>query len=1123
MSVFFDNNSLGGKLIVRKSSIFLIILLCGLQHFPLAVFAANAHDHNWSEPYTVQSGDGLWTIAKNINTYNTNSIVSLVVTFLETNPQAFISLCNYRNLQVGKKLYAPEISKVIAIDRLKSTQLLAKQTQQWQAFRKQREPINCNTLPLDEELEGTTLQEKTEKNAHTFSIFNKLSLTSQQQVTEPVLGIVDPAPLLSITTTPQQPAAPPLFVAGTSATKVISPQIALPAQQFSPSVAVLHKLPTPHLASFRVKLLAILTLLFLISVFTLKEWIAQRITANIKPESTQASTPESDTDLSHLGFLSETSLSNYHEVDSLQAMQGKFTNAMVIKIAGIILLVLVAAQGFNSSLSIASFEKLYINALISSYQAVGHDLQRNIENSMLFGKPLEKFVGMNELFNDLKKNNSDISNITVSLPNRKILYSLVPNTIGKSLPEELLFHFDNVGKKNTSYQKIGDYYHISLPIQNRDKKLKGIINLSFQQNLVNARVNGIIIDNLTMLGITISIAAGLLIIGLYSLLVVKRFRLNKRRLYLFIFIILGCAQLFYSSYNIEFFKNNYLDVTHNKILTLSKILQADLNYFLSKNVKINRLLKVDELMGKITTETSEIASMQISDIAHKTLYLADQTGFRNLQTSPQTPPRLALSAQGNSLYQIVLPLSDEDRQLGYLSVQISQPIVQQKIQEIILDSVTVVIISFLFLTELMIFLLIFINRQIINLQSQHATPPAHEDIYRVARPATFVYIFSAMLCYSFLPLYMEQIYHPLFGLAKNFVLGLPVSSEIFLAGLTLIPAGIVVDKKGWHQGFLLGIVLSLLGTVLSGIAQGPLEFIIYRGIVGIGYAFCWMSLQGFVINSTHEHNRAQGITYLIAAVFSGTICGSAIGGMLAQHVGFASVFFIAAIIMLCSLLFIIVFMRQYAVTPDTAKTTDNDFDWNDLWRFLTDRNVVIMFSCSLIPFSVAMVGIMYYAGPIYLSQIGTSQSNIGRVIMVFGLCVIYLAPAMSHFIDKSPDKKHYISLSGVVGALGLVIFQLHLGFWNVFLAILLLGISSSLGASSRNIFMLNLPISKTFGVTKVMGIYRSVDKLGQTLGPILLGTLAVILGGIEAAIVASGVIYLLLTLIFIFSVPKENS
>ncbi|MDD2817145.1 MAG: MFS transporter, partial [Thiotrichaceae bacterium] len=715
---------------------------------------------------------------------------------------------------------------------------------------------------------------------------------------------------------------------------------------------------------------------------------------------------------------------------------------------------------------------------------------------------------------ELKKINNDIDNIAIALPNRKIVHSLQPQFKGHFLADTLVID----PHKTIETQKISDRYHLVLPLQTRDT-LHGVIDLSFKQSLVNARVNAIIMDNLAQLALTILIAACVLLVGLYILLATSRFTLSKRKLYVFLLIVLGSAQLFYSSYNIEFFKKNYSELAQGKVKTLSKALQSDLNTFL-KVINLNRLVKVDVLMGRVAKAAPEIESIQISNLENKPLYRVDQVGFSNLQTQQQSQ---AILNTENTPYQIVLPLQNEVQSaqtVGYLTVKISQAVLQQKINEIILDSVTVVIISFLFLTELMIFLLIFINRQILSVQQPHLQ--TQSDIYHVARPATFIYIFSAMLCYSFLPLYVEQIYQPMFGLAKNFVLGLPLSAEIFFAGLSLMPAGILIDKKGWYRGFLIGISLSLLGTLLSGFAHNPLEFIVYRGIVGVGYAFCWMSLQGFVINSTNEDNRAQGITYLIAAVFSGTICGSAIGGMLAQHLGFSAVFFIAVIVMFLSLIFIMLFMRQHNFHTEGALQPTDKFIWADLWRFLRDRNVLVMFSCSLIPFSVAMVGIIYYAGPIYLSQIGTSQSNIGRVIMVFGLCVIYLAPMMSRLIDKSSSKKHYISLSGLVGALGLVIFQVPLGFWNVFFAILLLGISSSLGASSRNIFILNLPISKSFGVTKVMGIYRSVDKLGQTLGPILLGALAVILGGIEAAIVASGMIYLLLTLLFIFGVPKET-
>lgn len=1083
---------------MRKLSIFLL-MCCTYSVMALE------QDRN---TYEVQAGDNLWSIAKQYHQtefYQGVSLEQLVLAFLQLNPKAFSYSCNYHSLQQGKRLRLPSLIKAREKNQAASRQLLKQQTQQWNAYRQQKQAINCNSLSSNEETENRSDDKtQTEKTA----LIPKIPEQLRPKLSAEDLGLfsleteVSPGHVWAIGSSARQPTAPPVAA------------IEIRTSEPQPTVVQEHatdSLKTSPTASFETQVLAIFSLLSLMCIFVLKDSYTQKtvlkipqVTPKLPPFSDKKSTL--DTKNNH---LSDNSLSDCQELDLLQTMQGKFSSAMIIKISGIVLLVLVAAQVFNSSLSIASFEKLYLNALTSSYQALGRNLQYKVENAIRFGKPLSNFVGLEEFSSELKKVNNDIDNIAIALPNRKIVHSLQAQFKGQFLSEKLVID----AHKPINAQKIEDNYHLVLPLQTRDT-LHGVIDLSFKQSRVNARINAITMDNLKQLALTICIAACVLLLGLYILLATRRFVLSKRKLYLFLLIVLGSAQLFYSSYNVEFFESNYTELVQGKVQTLSRTLQGDLNAFL-KVIRLNRLLKVDVLMGRVVKAAPEIESIQISDLARNPLYRADQVGFSKLQTQQTLQTRLSTE---NTPYQIVLPLQDENQTVGYLTVTISQAVLQQQINEIILDSITVGIISFLFLTELMIFLLIFINRQI----AQQTQLQTDSDIYRVARPATFIYIFSAMLCYSFLPLYVEQIYQPVFGLAKNLVLGLPLSSEIFCAGLTLIPAGIFIDKKGWYRGFFIGILLSLLGTLLSGFAQHPLEFIAYRGIVGVGYAFCWMSLQDFVINSTHADNRAQGITYLIAAVFSGTICGSAIGGMLAQHVGFSVVFFIAVAIMMVSLVFIVLFMRHHRFHSETATSRGDEFIWADLWRFLKDRNVLIMFCCSLIPFSVAMVGILYYAGPIYLSQIGTSQSNIGRVIMVFGLCVIYLAPIMGRLIDKSPNKKLYISASGLVGALGLVVFQMSLGFWNVFLAILLLGISSSLGASSRNIFILNLPISKSFGVTKVMGIYRSVDKLGQTLGPIFLGTLAVILGGIEAAIVASGIIYLLLTLIFIFGVPRET-
>ncbi|NJL59941.1 MAG: hypothetical protein HC887_10155 [Desulfobacteraceae bacterium] len=46
-----------------------------------------------------------------------------------------------------------------------------------------------------------------------------------------------------------------------------------------------------------------------------------------------------------------------------------------------------------------------------------------------------------------------------------------------------------------------------------------------------------------------------------------------------------------------------------------------------------------------------------------------------------------------------------------------------------------------------------------------------------------------------------------------------------------------------------------------------------------------MSIQEFVLNSTDTKRRAKGLSHLTAGIFAGSICGCAIGAMLAQRIG----------------------------------------------------------------------------------------------------------------------------------------------------------------------------------------------------------------------------------------------
>ena len=804
--------------------------------------------------------------------------------------------------------------------------------------------------------------------------------------------------------------------------------------------------------------------------------------------------------------------------------------ALRIKILGIAILLLILAQAFNASLSISSFEKLYRNSLISSYQVVARDLQRNVKTAIRFGKSIDKFIGMTRLMEEVKHNIPDLHNVSLSLPNGKVLYSLREELVGASMPGDLRIDFggmEETSPDDATSQAIlfRDKYHILLPIKDASKKWVGTIDISFEEQLIIDKIKEIIRENLKGLGLTTLISAIILACGLFFFISFKEGKkLQKLRIYLVLLLILGGAQIYYSASNAKDFRNNYLDITRAKTGHLGKLLKDDIDYLLSKGIQINRLFKIDALMSEIIDATPEIGDMRIFNKDNELLYLADTRGIVNLQKENTVKTFMIRRDERDDPFEVLLSLEKEKTTEGFLKVRLSQDVIGEKIKEIILDSITVVTISLLFLVELVILFLILLTKELAK-TGQGKPGEDNSSVYGMIRPAVFIFMFSMDLSISFIPLYMEKLYEPILGLSKDIIIGLPISVEMFCAGIMLIVAGIWMDRRGWREPFVAGIISCSLGAFLSGTAANGIEFIFARGIVGTGYGLALMAAQGFIFGTTYSKNRAQGIASLFAGIYAGSICGGAIGAMLAERIGYAAVFFVATCGVILPILLVITIMRGVSkrasrtVAPqEIVKETTR---LKNFLKFISNRNVLSLLLFNSIPGALCLVGFLYYVTPIYLNRAGTSQSNIGRILMIFGFFMIYASPLISRYVDRSENKKTYIILSGVLSGLGLTVFYFFSGFMATALVILMIGLSSSFGISSRTAYVLSLRITQEVGVGEVMGTYRALERLGQVLGPLALGT-AIAMVGIEKGVSLVGALFIVFTFFFVIGAKSEK-
>lgn len=458
---------------------------------------------------------------------------------------------------------------------------------------------------------------------------------------------------------------------------------------------------------------------------------------------------------------------------------------------------------------------------------------------------------------------------------------------------------------------------------------------------------------------------------------------------------------------------------------------------------------------------------------------------------------------------------------GEMLVFSSSAALNHMLLEMVMDSITVLVISILLFVEFL-FILGRICKQKAGIR-RHMS----EDVDPILmRPAAFFFLFAIDLSMSFIPLYMKQLYEPLMGLPKGVILGLPITVEFIFVGLAIFGSGFWVDRRGWQEPFLMGMILSFLGLIYSWLAPDALQFILSRGIIGLGYGLALMASQGYVITFTDLRNKALGLSHLFAGIYAGSICGGAAGAMLADRFGFMFTFQMGAVIILGIIAYAFIFLRDGMQKPLPLMSSPSVSSANKmapvrLSEFIRHRIVISLILLSSLPASIAVVGFLNYFCPLYLNSLGVTQSSIGRILMVYGVSMVYIGPIVGKYADLSDDKRMFVFIGCLLGSLTFLIFHVIQGIPAAVIAILLLGVSSCFILSSQSAYLLNLRITCRFGQGKAIGVFRSTSRLGQALGPVVFSGLG-LAQNLEDGMVLFGLIYLVTALLFFLFTQRDG-
>ena len=356
-----------------------------------------------------------------------------------------------------------------------------------------------------------------------------------------------------------------------------------------------------------------------------------------------------------------------------------------------------------------------------------------------------------------------------------------------------------------------------------------------------------------------------------------------------------------------------------------------------------------------------------------------------------------------------------------------------------------------------------------------------------ARIPLFVFSFAEELQKSFMPLFVAEYYEPNQWISRDVMLGLPISVFMLVIAISTPFSAKWVDKWGQKPLFLLGLIPAIAGYLGCAFAQDSMDIVISRGITAFGYALITISCQSYIAAVVSSENRAKGMAIFVGVLMTATMCGTALGAIIADRIGYQPVFLISAVLATFSGL-LAWRMFSGSINSEPKKVAANG--QSGLWLLAKNIKFVSIVLCCAIPAKIVLTGFLYFMVPLYLVSLEASQSEIGRIMMIYSLIIIPLSPIASGIADKTKKMKELVVLGTLLSGAILISLYGEASFYKVLLAVGLMGVAHSILKAPLIASALEAAESTPeVGRTTVLGILRTSERIGSVLGPVIVASL----------------------------------
>jgi predicted MFS family arabinose efflux permease len=388
----------------------------------------------------------------------------------------------------------------------------------------------------------------------------------------------------------------------------------------------------------------------------------------------------------------------------------------------------------------------------------------------------------------------------------------------------------------------------------------------------------------------------------------------------------------------------------------------------------------------------------------------------------------------------------------------------------------------------------------------------------ILRMIIFFLFVTGNLATALLPMYAANLYQPLFNLPREFIITLPFTADVIFAALALLIIPNVLEKFGIKRIGLVASAGMVIGNVLCFAATNTLHLAVAYALTGFSAGALILILNTIIGAQKDVEDVTSGFAHFNASYLAGVNVGVVFGSILAQFFPYRIVFLfssLSALVLICIYIFSIrsKFVNHvYDITY--VKERGEKFS---LVKFIFTPIVLSSLFLLLLPYVVSMSFTSYFM-PVFGTENGLREANVGQLILLSGLFAILFGTSLCEWISRKLPIRIIIFITLLLNAGAIYLFSFDISIPMLIAVVVLLAVANVFALTNIQTYFATLYQARNVSSMQALSVYSEVENISMAVGPVVFSYILAsnIAGGMRIfaiALVVCLLIFMLFTIV----------